>query len=117
MSSFDDDVCCRALAWRRSKKSDNAFAALAEIRDRLPPGTHDVEQPIAHGPARAVIRLGRAKRGGKAVTIVDKLALPPGDLTTWCRELKQALGCGGSVEHGTISCCRAICGRDCPGRC
>jgi hypothetical protein len=29
------------------------------------------------------------------VTIVEKLALKPAELEQWCRELKQALGCGG----------------------
>ncbi len=44
----------------------------------------------------------RKQRGGKEVTIVDKLELEPDELETWCRELKKALGCGGAVEEGTI---------------
>jgi translation initiation factor 1 len=44
----------------------------------------------------------RKQRGGKEVTVVDKLALPAVELARWCRELKQALGCGGAVEGDTI---------------
>ena len=54
------------------------------------------------GPARAVVRLERKQRGGKEVTVIEKLALDGRTLETWCRELKQALGCGGSVERDTI---------------
>lgn len=59
--------------------------------------------PVApKGPARAVVRLERKGRRGKEVTIVDKLELAAGALETWCRELKQALGCGGAVEGACI---------------
>ncbi len=34
--------------------------------------------------------------------MVEKLELKPDELTTWCRELKQALGCGGAVEDKSI---------------
>jgi translation initiation factor 1 len=54
------------------------------------------------GPARAVVRLERKQRGGKEVTIVEKLGLKPAELERWCKELKQALGCGGSVENDAI---------------
>ena len=36
------------------------------------------------------------------MTVVDKLELAPATLEQWCRELKQAMGCGGSVEDGMI---------------
>ena len=36
------------------------------------------------------------------MTIVEKLALAPRDLEHWCKELKQALGCGGVVEQDAI---------------
>ena len=85
------------------------FAALAGLRDRLPPG----EAPAAPaavaapqrrpGPARAVVRYQRKGRGGKEVTLVEKLELPEAELEVWCRELKRALGCGGSLEGGAIA--------------
>ena len=34
--------------------------------------------------------------------MIEKLALKPAELEQWCRELKQALGCGGTVEDDTI---------------
>lgn len=90
----------------RKPPADHPFAALAGLRDRLPPGE---ERPApappadaARGPARAVVRYERKGRGGKEVTLVDKLELPPAELELWCRELKRALGCGGSVEGAAI---------------
>jgi translation initiation factor 1 len=44
----------------------------------------------------------RKGRGGKEVTVVDKLGLGPAALEAWCRDLKQALGCGGSVDGELI---------------
>ena len=57
--------------------------------------------PIAapKGPARAVVRMERKGRGGKEVTVVEKLGLQPAELERWCKELKQALGCGGSIDR------------------
>jgi translation initiation factor 1 len=78
------------------------FAGLEKLRDSLPPGPKPPEPPKPKGPARAVVRLERKHRGGKEVTIVEKLELSPEALATWCRELKQALGCGGSVDGDAI---------------
>jgi translation initiation factor 1 len=44
----------------------------------------------------------RKGRGGKEATVIEKLELSKSELEIWCRELKQALGCGGSVEGDTI---------------
>ncbi|HEY4238862.1 MAG TPA: translation initiation factor [Kofleriaceae bacterium] len=77
------------------------FAELAKLRGTLPPGPVLVEKKPA-GPARAVVRMERKGRGGKEVTIVEKLGLPPAKLDEWCRDLKQALGCGGAVDGDTI---------------
>ena len=44
----------------------------------------------------------RAGRGGKVVTVVEKLALPARELETWLGELKRTLGCGGVVEGGAM---------------
>ncbi len=87
------------------------FAALEAMRDLLPPGqvvskTHsEVMKDLAKArppPARAVVRMERKGRGGKEVTVVDKLELKPAELETWCRDLKQALGCGGAVDGSLI---------------
>jgi translation initiation factor 1 len=48
------------------------------------------------------VRLERKGRGGKEVTIVEKLGLPPGALAAWADDLKRALGCGGGVEGDAI---------------
>jgi len=89
-----------------TKKPDNPFARLASLRDGLPagpaPAAPSPAPAPAAGPARAVVRLERKGRGGKEATVVEKLALPPAVLETWCRELKQSLGCGGHVEGDAI---------------
>lgn len=52
--------------------------------------------------ARAVVRLEKKGRGGKAVTVVEKLGLAPADLDAFLGELKRALGCGGAVEGDAL---------------
>jgi translation initiation factor 1 len=49
-----------------------------------------------------VVRLERKGRGGKEVTVVDKLELRASELERWAKSLKQDLGCGGVVEGRTI---------------
>lgn len=83
--------------------------ALEALRSSLPPGEARAASPAAaanpaHGakPARAVVRMERKGRGGKEVTIVEKLGLRDKELEAWCRDLKQALGCGGAVDGDAI---------------
>lgn len=87
-----------------STKRDSSFASLQALRDSLPPGPANevVDSPQLEGPARAVVRLERKNRRGKEVTVVEKLELEPDALASWCKELKQALGCGGAVEGDAI---------------
>ena len=85
------------------------FAALEALRSSLPVGPIEPQAPAApaappakRAPARAVVRMERKGRGGKEVTVVDKLGVKPAELEAWCRELKQALGCGGAVDGELI---------------
>jgi translation initiation factor 1 len=90
----------------KSPKSSNPFAALDAMRDGLPPGPTPAPAPAAptpRGPARAVVRYERKGRGGKEASVVEKLGLSPPELERWCRELKQALGCGGTIEGDAIA--------------
>jgi translation initiation factor 1 len=81
------------------------FAILQQLRDQLPKGP-DAPTPVPvakqTGPARAVVRMEKKGRRGKAVTVVEKLGLTPNALEQWCSDLKQALGCGGTVEADAI---------------
>lgn len=89
----------------KPKPPVNPFAALDALREKLPPGTPPKPKPPKpepKPPARAVVRMERKGRGGKEVTIVEKLELRPPELEKWCRDLKQALGCGGAVEGDLI---------------
>jgi len=96
-------------------KPKNPFDALEKLRASLPSGNaggaaHQnntgadpgAAKPPKPGPARAVVRMERKGRRGKEATVIEKLELPAAELERWCRELKQALGCGGSVEDTTI---------------
>jgi len=58
--------------------------------------------PVKTAPAWAVVRLERKGRGGKEVTVVEKLDLRASELDRWAKSLKQDLGCGGVVEKRTI---------------
>jgi len=88
-----------------------ALAGLAARMGSVPPARAPelaaaplsaAKPPDRPPPARAVVRMERAGRGGKIVTVVEKLDLRPGELATWLGELKRALGCGGVVESGAL---------------
>ena len=66
------------------------------------PGSASTDESPSKGPARAVVRLERAGRGGKAVTVVEHLDLRAADLERWLKALKSQLGCGGVVEGEAI---------------
>src|SRR3954468_17472965 len=92
---------------RPMPSSKSPFDALEKLRDQLPPGTakQDVAKaaaPEPKGPARAVVRLERKQRPGKEGTVVEKLGRKPTELEAWCKQLKQAMGCGGTVEGEAI---------------
>jgi translation initiation factor 1 len=82
------------------------FSALAGKLGDLPPGPAPAAAPDAAPravvPARAVVRMERAGRGGRTVTVVEKLGLPPAELEEWVGGLKRALGCGGAVEGESL---------------
>jgi len=44
----------------------------------------------------------RSGRGGKTVTVVEKLGLAPRELERWQAELKKALGTGGAAEGANL---------------
>ena len=68
------------------------------------PGPEPPPRPAEAGTpiARAVVRMERSGRGGKEVTVVEQLTLPPAVLAEWLKALKATLGCGGSVEGDTL---------------
>jgi translation initiation factor 1 len=51
---------------------------------------------------RAVVRIERTGRGGKEVTVVERLGLPPIERERWLKALKATLGCGGVVEGDAL---------------
>ena len=51
---------------------------------------------------KAVLRLERKGRGGKTVTIIERLAVSDDDLKTLCKELKQKCGTGGTIKEHHI---------------
>ena len=86
---------------------NNPFAALKPILDELPPGTlapaPEEEAPPSRRVAnRAVVRLERKGHHGKMVTIVSDLGLPENELQHWLKDLRQTLGCGGTVDGDVL---------------
>ena len=87
----------------------NPFGALGAIRDQLPERPAPTPTPAPPvtkaaptGPARAVVRMERSGRGGKEVTVVEHLGLPPMEREKWVKALKAGLGCGGQVEGDAL---------------
>jgi translation initiation factor 1 len=82
------------------------FADLAGKLGDLPPGPAPASAPC--GPPRgrglqeALWASERSGRGGRTVTVVDKLELATPEFEAWCTELKRAIGCGGAVEDGKL---------------
>ena len=89
------------------KPFHNPFAGLKDKLGNLPRGpekpqvSERLPEP-AKGPARAVVRLERKGRRGKEVTVVEQLGLPAPALRDWLKALKDALGCGGTVEGDAL---------------
>ncbi len=94
-----------AAAGGSSPLTANPFAKLEAMREKLPSKEGPTPAVIVRtpkGPARAVVRYEKKGRGGKLVTAIEKLGLPPAELERWCSELKRELGCGGVVEDDAI---------------
>lgn len=92
------------MAEDEKKPFHNPFAALCGLKDKLPVGKSVAEVAKAEKkrPARAVVRLERAGRGGKEVTIVSHLELPVMEREVWLKALKAGLGCGGQVDGDAL---------------
>lgn len=84
----------------------NPFAALKGLVPNDSPSPAPEEPKAAAEPvpaatttiARAVVRMERAGRGGKEVTVISHLGLSERARVDWLQGLKASLGCGGSVE-------------------
>ena len=90
--SFGDNPFASALGGL------SAPQAPEEILDALAPAEEGEAQHEARSPRRAHLRVERKGRGGKMVTVVERLGLKAEALERWCSELKNELGTGGAVE-------------------
>jgi translation initiation factor 1 len=84
---------------------NNPFAKLSGLKEQLPaqakaPASRPKEPP--KGPARAVLRMERQGRRGKEVTVVEQLGLSKAAMEVWLKDLKHALGCGGTLEGDAL---------------
>ena len=88
------------------KLANNPFASLSALKDALPPGAAQIPPkttPVKEKPLqRVVVRLERKGHGGKEMTRIEKLALPNSTLQTWLKEIKQSLGCGGTIDGSDL---------------
>jgi translation initiation factor 1 len=80
------------------KPFNNPFGALGGLREALPQGPTREEKEARKAPPKAVVRMERAGRRGKEVTVIEQLDLPVAQRDVWLKELKISLGCGGTVE-------------------
>ena len=88
----------------------NPFAVLGGLHGARPDEPAESKPEPAPAPVegtgkripRAVVRYERSGRGGKEVTVVEHLLIDAAERGPWLRELKAALGCGGSVEGQTL---------------
>jgi translation initiation factor 1 len=87
------------LAGLAARMADVPVAPAPERRPVATPAAKPAGRPP---PARAVVRMERAGRGGRTVTVVEKLELRAAELEAWLRDLKRTLGCGGVVEGATL---------------
>jgi translation initiation factor 1 len=83
------------------KPFNNPFGALGGLREALPQGPATATGKAAAAqklPPKAVVRMERAGRNGKEVTVIEQLDLPVEQRDGWLKELKASLGCGGTIE-------------------
>lgn len=89
--------------------SQNPFAALSGLSEKLPPGPDQigVTVPITKAPkeptGRLLLRRETKHRGGKTVVVVSGFeSMPSLDdkaVMALAADLKKALGCGGTMEE------------------
>ena len=79
------------------------FASLSGLKATLPKGA-EASPPRKERapPARAVVRLERKGRRGKEVTVVEHLELSASEKEAWLKDMRRALGCGGTLEEGAL---------------
>jgi translation initiation factor 1 len=81
--------------------TDTTLGALLKARGFTP--SEPAPAPAAPDLAgKIVLRRERKGRGGKTVTIVSGVTLPPPALDTLARDLRKALGTGAAVEGRDI---------------
>ena len=82
------------------------FAALLALKEKLPEGKMPELPTAPAGPdpfaGKIVLSISRKGRGGRTVTIVSGIRAEAALLEELCRELTRALGCGASVDGGSI---------------
>jgi translation initiation factor 1 len=79
------------------------FAGLGALRESLPKGaTAAPTRKTRAPPPRAVVRLERKGRRGKEVTVVEQLELSVAEKLAWLKDMRRALGCGGTEEEGAL---------------
>ncbi len=93
----------------RSKKSASR-PVYSTDKGRLCPQCHRAvaecvcgkDRPASIGDGVVRIRRETKGRGGKAVTVIDGIPLPPAELKALAKELKKRCGVGGSTRDASI---------------
>lgn len=70
--------------------------------DVAPIGAPSSSSPAPSGPPRIRVSRETAGRGGKGVSVISGLPLPPGELEALAAKLKRLCGAGGGAKDGRI---------------
>ncbi len=87
--------------------ANNAFGGLAGLEGNLqstPSPTQAVAKsappPKPRFPNKLVVRMEKKGRRGKTITRIS--GVPTRELSALCKEMKKALGCGGTTEEADL---------------
>ena len=112
ISSWDGAYLCRvekrgALCPMARKKRNTVYSTDPAYKKSCPrcgsfPCRCPKPKSLSLEQQAAGIRREKKGRGGKTVTVIMDLQLTPEDMKALTKQLKKAVGSGGSVKDGTI---------------
>lgn len=84
------------------QKSKLVYSTDRLISRKEGPDKNSVKPTLDPAHQRPIVRLDRKRRGGKSVTVVEGLQVPQKNMEALLKELKAALGTGGTVKDASL---------------
>ncbi|MHB8844012.1 MAG: hypothetical protein ACYC7L_04625 [Nitrospirota bacterium] len=78
------------------------YSTEAVIPRKGTPAARSAPASVDPAQSRAIVRLDRKSRGGKTVTVIEKLQLLEEDREKILKQLKTKFGTGGAVKNGAL---------------